>query len=91
MLKLLKAEIVNEQIFAGVISEARILAGLSHPNVVRVFEANFSMMESMKGITRPWNSSQAKAYQVWLKEKSSGLRSGHGDTEGLPCWTILRT
>jgi serine/threonine protein kinase len=40
VLKLLKAEIINEQIFTGVISEARILAGLSHPNVVRVFEAN---------------------------------------------------
>ncbi|MBT5715384.1 MAG: serine/threonine protein kinase [Opitutae bacterium] len=40
VLKLLKAEIVNKQIFAGVISEARILASLSHPNVVRVFEAN---------------------------------------------------
>lgn len=40
VLKLLKSEIVNEQIFTGVISEARILAGLSHPNVVRVFEAN---------------------------------------------------
>ena len=40
VLKLLKAEIVNEQIFTGVISEARILAGLSHPNVGRVFDAN---------------------------------------------------
>ena len=40
VLKLLKAEIINEQIFTGVISEARILASLSHPNVVRVFEAN---------------------------------------------------
>jgi len=40
VLKLLKAEIVNEKIFTGVINEARILAGLSHPNVVRVFEAN---------------------------------------------------
>jgi serine/threonine protein kinase len=40
VLKLLKAEIVNEQIFSGIISEARILASLSHPNVVRVFEAN---------------------------------------------------
>jgi len=40
VLKLLKAEIVNEKKFTGVINEARILAGLSHPNVVRVFEAN---------------------------------------------------
>lgn len=48
VLKLLKEEIVNRQVFTEVLSEARILAGLSHPNIVRVFEANSFQMSGVE-------------------------------------------